>query len=197
MAIATITCEEVLALDCIVCPERFIVSLPRKGRYPRFCSPTCKTERIKAQMLSYRVPVHHTCTCARCGVAFTASKPNAKICSGACRQSLKRGRKKSRGYKRPPQDAYWALKRARKRTATVESVDPYRVFERDQWRCHMCGRKTKKELRGKHDTLSPELDHIIPLAEGGEHSYRNTACSCRECNGRKGARPIGQMLLFG
>lgn len=197
MAESVFTCEEVLALDCIVCSASFSFPKPVKGRYPRFCSTECKAERVKGQMRSYREPITHSLTCARCSIVFTAKKPNAKICSVACKQALKRVKRKARGYKRPPQDAYWALKRARKRTATVESVDPYVVFERDQWRCHMCKRKTVKSLRGKHEPLSPELDHIVPLAEGGEHSYRNMACSCRECNLRKGAKPMGQMLLFG
>jgi 5-methylcytosine-specific restriction endonuclease McrA len=35
----------------------------------------------------------------------------------------------------------------------------------------------------------------MPLSKGGEHSYRNTACSCRECNLKKGDKAFGQLHL--
>jgi len=88
-----------------------------------------------------------------------------------------------------------AKDRARLRAAYIENVDPFDVFDRDGWRCHLCGVKTPKRLRGTYEPNAPELDHIIPLAAGGEHSRRNTACACRKCNGAKGARPMGQMRL--
>jgi 5-methylcytosine-specific restriction endonuclease McrA len=86
---------------------------------------------------------------------------------------------------------------ARMRGAESELVHPNRVFDRDGWRCHMCGRKTPRRLRGTCSPTAPELDHIIPLARGGPHTYANTACSCRECNHRKGDKPLGQARLFG
>lgn len=90
-----------------------------------------------------------------------------------------------------------ALRRARMHGAGRESVDPIVVFERDGWRCHLCQVRTPRRLRGTLDPCAPELDHIIPLAAGGEHSYRNTACACRSCNGIKGASVQGQLRLFG
>jgi 5-methylcytosine-specific restriction endonuclease McrA len=35
---------------------------------------------------------------------------------------------------------------------------------------------------------SPELDHIIPLAKGGDHTKSNVQCVCASCNRKKGAR---------
>ena len=45
---------------------------------------------------------------------------------------------------------------------------------------------TPRELRGKFQPNSPEIDHIIPLSRGGAHSVLNCACACRKCNGDKG-----------
>jgi 5-methylcytosine-specific restriction endonuclease McrA len=90
-----------------------------------------------------------------------------------------------------------ATRRALQHGATVELVIPFRVFERDKWRCQLCKRKTPKSKRGSYDDDAPELDHIIPLSKGGEHSYRNTQCACRRCNGVKSATPRGQLLLIG
>lgn len=95
----------------------------------------------------------------------------------------------------PHQNAVKRLHRYRKRAATVEPVDPIKVFDRDGWRCHMCRRPTPRHLRGTYEPRAPELEHIVPLSKGGEHSYRNTACSCRECNLKKGDKVFGQLHL--
>lgn len=75
--------------------------------------------------------------------------------------------------------------------AWVEDFDYLEVFERDNWVCHICGKKVNRRLRAPH-RLSVELDHVIPISagveKGGVHSRANTACSHRECNRWKAAR---------
>lgn len=88
-----------------------------------------------------------------------------------------------------------AKKRARKVAAFVEDVDPTTLFERDGWRCHICGKKCRQDVDGLHPQ-APTIDHVIPLSKGGEHSYKNTACAHRRCNVSKGARDIGQQLAI-
>lgn len=88
-------------------------------------------------------------------------------------------------------------RRARLNDARVETVYRQRVFKRDGFRCHMCGRKTRSDVRVPHP-LAVTLDHLVPLALGGEHSMRNVACACFECNSRKSHRLAGdQLALFG
>lgn len=97
-------------------------------------------------------------------------------------------------------DDYKARKKAAKlkrRGAVVENVNPIEVFERDGWRCQLCGVRTPRKLRGTYNDKAPELDHILPISKGGEHSYVNTQCACRKCNGLKGDVPLGQMRLVG
>jgi hypothetical protein len=88
-----------------------------------------------------------------------------------------------------------AKRRAVERGIDAERFDPFEIFNRDGWCCHICGVKTPKRLRGTFEDNAPELDHIVPLSAGGEHSRRNTACSCRRCNIRKGSTPLGQLRL--
>lgn len=88
-----------------------------------------------------------------------------------------------------------ARRRAIERGAHADSIDPIAVFERDKWRCHICGIKTKKALRGTYEPLAPELDHITTLADGGKHSWGNVACACRKCNHTKSSRSFGQQGL--
>ena len=71
-------------------------------------------------------------------------------------------------------------KRARKRAAFVETVIRSFVYERDNGRCGICGKK----VRVDHF----QLDHILPLARGGEHSYKNVQLAHPKCNYSKGAR---------
>ena len=74
-------------------------------------------------------------------------------------------------------------RRALKLAAFVEDVSHEAVFERDQWRCQLCGGETSGEWP---DPLSASLDHIMPLSKGGEHSYANTQCAHLRCNIQKG-----------
>lgn len=82
-------------------------------------------------------------------------------------------------------------RRAAKRQAFVEKVDLKAVYERDKGRCGICLKKMV--LRGA------TLDHILPLAKGGEHSYRNIQLAHRSCNSRKRdtARIPQQLRLVG
>lgn len=88
-----------------------------------------------------------------------------------------------------------AKRSARERGAAVlERVSPRKVFERDGWRCYLCGRDTPKSLRGTTDGRAPELEHVEPLARGGAHSMANTRCACRRCNGIKADHPLAEAL---
>lgn len=76
---------------------------------------------------------------------------------------------KSRGAKR----------RARVAGVRVEDVDRQVVWERDGGICHLCG----KPVEGRW-----HMDHVVPLALGGAHSYENVAVSHPYCNMSKGIR---------
>lgn len=70
--------------------------------------------------------------------------------------------------------------RARKLAAHVEDVDPRIVYERDEGICGICGEAV--------DLAEFEVDHIVPLAAGGEHSYWNVQVAHLGCNRAKGAK---------
>lgn len=42
---------------------------------------------------------------------------------------------------------------------------------------------------------APEVDHIVPLARGGSHTWDNVACACRKRNQSKGVRLLGEVLV--
>ena len=134
--------------------------------------------------------------CADCGVEMPVEKYRRRC--DACRTSRSHDARKA-ARKSPSVRAAKAMRKAlqRGRVPGAERFDPIEVLERDKWRCHMCGVSTPKSLRGTMDERAPELDHIIPLAQGGPHTRANTACSCRRCNIGKGATAVGQLRMFG
>lgn len=84
-----------------------------------------------------------------------------------------------------------AKRRAKERCVRADKIDPFDIFDRDEWTCKICGCKTPKHKRGTYDPDAPELDHILPLSKGGEHKILNVQCACRKCNQSKGNK-----LLF-
>jgi hypothetical protein len=88
-----------------------------------------------------------------------------------------------------------AKRRAIYKRAEAESIDPFDIFERDGWRCHICGCKTPKSKRGTYSNNAPEIDHIVTLADGGSHILSNVACACRKCNQKKSSVSFGQLKM--
>lgn len=65
---------------------------------------------------------------------------------------------------------------------TGRSIGPRRrfeVFKRDDFTCRYCGRKTPDAVL--------EVDHVIPVAHGGDDDVTNLVTSCWECNRGKGS----------
>ena len=58
----------------------------------------------------------------------------------------------------------------------------FEVFKRDRFTCTYCGRKAPDVIL--------EVDHIVPVAEGGKNDLMNLVTSCRECNRGKGKRKL-------
>jgi hypothetical protein len=86
------------------------------------------------------------------------------------------------------------------RTATVpksevaeNEIDYYnvrenriKVYERDDYKCRYC----EKQL----NRFTATLDHVKPVAEGGDNSFENLVTACLDCNSRKHHRPVGDFL---
>jgi hypothetical protein len=195
--------REAALQTCKACGDRF---LKRNGDAAwDHCSKACATATQRANMhitaarrefarwanpnriFGYAVRI------AQLRAGIEAKRQRAAVACGTCGSPIPEvGNLNKRYCSKQCSPSYWscrrkakALRRARMRRVEYEQVDPFVVFDRDGWRCHLCGTKTDKALRGTHEPLAPELDHIIPLSKGGPHTYSNTACSCRRCNHAK------------
>lgn len=70
--------------------------------------------------------------------------------------------------------------RRRAAMVVVEKFTREEIYLRDKRRCRYCGRFVRRV--GWH------LEHIIPIAKGGQHRRSNVAVSCAKCNLKKGVR---------
>jgi hypothetical protein len=62
----------------------------------------------------------------------------------------------------------------------------FEVFKRDDFTCRYCGRKTPDVIL--------ELDHVVPVADGGSNDPMNLVTSCWECNRGKSAVPLNEII---
>jgi len=175
-------CEPV---PCNQCSTLFVPKTSKHG----LCSLACQSIwRQKYHLSLARIKDardRDPRSCAECGKLFVPEYGNKrrKFCSEDCGYTAAKRTSRKVG-------------KLRKRVATIEPVNATKVFDRDGWRCQLCKCFTPRKHRGTYHPRAPELDHIVPLAAGGEHSYRNTQCTCRKCNSAKGSKPLGQLRLM-
>lgn len=65
--------------------------------------------------------------------------------------------------------------------AVVDLFAPRAVFERDDWTCHLCGRRVAWDVPMEHPGKA-SVDHLRPLVAGGLHALGNVATACLPCN---------------
>lgn len=78
-----------------------------------------------------------------------------------------------------------------------------KLYDRDLGVCSLCGCKCDwddYEDRGTYWVVGktyPTIDHVIPLAKGGKHSWNNVKLACHECNTKYGAKLKDERPLIG
>ena len=163
--------------ECSVCGDLFVSRLPRGS-----CGRTCTMEaarRIRGATLKER-------DCQECGKRFMEPRAGSRFCSHLC------GRRSARRQSRH-------LRRAAKYSnGPRENVRLAVLVARDDGKCQLCGGEVKPSVDGWPAGAS--MDHIIPLSEGGEHTYRNVQLAHIKCNTMRYAYPMrspSQLRLWG
>lgn len=176
--------------DCTECGEPFVRRFSRTMRTVT-CSRRCDArQRLRASLApeprsADYIPFYMG-RCPVCDRPHISRLDIAKYCSARCTRIAAKRRASSR-------------RRARMRAAEVEHFDNETIFERDGWTCQLCGSKVNRQATAPHPR-SAVLDHIVPLAAGGDHVRTNVQCAHFICNSRKGTGVLGegeQMLLVG
>lgn len=192
--------ERKFCFECVPKPA----SKPRKQRSPQearyertCCAPDCgaafrsKLPRAKFCSDRYRNRISNRAgqerrrdnsprACPHCGTVYVPAYGSRRdvYCTADCQKEASRKVRSGSTHRR----------RAAKFGGRYEPVNKREVFERDGWRCYLCGVETPKALSGSKEPNAPELEHVVPLSAGGDHVYSNVRCACRRCNRAKGAR---------
>lgn len=186
--------------ECEVCGDTFKSHKPVQ----RTCSVECHKERLRrrhVQVIPHPapysdLPANHPAVlmqqpeykrlfiagrCRRCGDYFVVNAPHgeAAFCSDRCSHRH-----------------HEHVRRMKKRGANHTPYSRRQVFERDGWRCHICRRLVRRDVDHLHP-LSPTIDHLVPLANGGRDEAANVACAHFVCNTLRSNRGEAQLLLYG
>ena len=148
---------------CAYCGTLFETN--NKGQ--RYCSHSCSSAANRRAYSAER-------TCSVCGQPFTATAPNDVFCSEACRHRATRQREED--------------KRRRRRAMTGDhresKLSLSKVYTEAEGVCSICGLPVPLACEC-NDGWSRTRDHIIPISQGGAHSYNNCQLAHRICNSAK------------
>lgn len=115
----------------------------------------------------------YTGTCKVCGKEFRTLNPAQVTCSKECGKRYSNARKQHRIPKAQLID----------KDITLEAL-----YRRDAGVCYLCGKLCDWDDR--HGNIVganyPSIDHVIPIARGGLHSWGNVRLAHHGCNSAKG-----------
>lgn len=182
--------DSLVKVRCLVCGETFERTYHHLTTHPNAC-PVCKDreqrrkkqERERERTLSNqqkraeRFSRHQLIemrVCAECGTLFIPKASHIVRCSTKCtRKAMNRG----------------SDSRLNVNNVVDKDITLTKLYGRDNGICQLCGkpcewedRETRKDGTVVAGGTYPSIDHIIPLSEGGKHSWDNVRLAHRGCN---------------
>lgn len=166
-----------IKLKCKCCGnvvERTRSTVKYKNVICEYCKEAKQLQEARQKMACFLIAFKDARTpkrCACCGKLFVSNHPTQKYCSDKCKKSGKSYRSRCKHYG----------------VQYDSSVTRIKVVKRDKNICQICG-KTCNPNDKRWGSLGPDfptLDHIIPLAKGGTHTWDNVQCACAICNSYK------------
>lgn len=119
--------------------------------------------------------------CVECGNSFFVERPNQICCSKKC--SKKRQNRKHD-------------KRLTRAKVIEQNITLEKLFKRDKGICLICGTECDwNDCCRSNDIfiaygLYPSIDHIVPLAKGGNHTWDNVQLAHHYCNTLKSDKVV-------
>lgn len=188
------TQTEYIASKCAYCGEEFQEA---RGRSTLYCSRKCSVlartmetrqsnERIQKandeitqlykeyeeaykKYMQLKKRVENVKNCKYCNSVFESQGKSNVYCSDECARKA---------------ESYFGDHRLERNGKPDRTISLVKVYERDKGICQLCGDKIYFDL-DPNDNKYPSIDHIVPLAKGGLHSWDNVQLACRICNSLK------------
>lgn len=178
---------EFLLLTCEFCEKKFL-----SIRKSKFCSEECRAKatlkhgRRYWQQYAKKQYVGKKAVCKYCGKEFQLEhKKSKRYCSDECKRKQKR------------YDQHCRYKKRLQNKIVDSGITLAKLIERDNHICALCGEEIDQDDFKLDDNGNfvagdnyPSIDHIVPLALGGLHSWDNVQLAHFNCNRLKGARII-------
>lgn len=159
------------------------------GTPPRFTPKACAVEDCEKQAIKHGLCSKHFERWKKHGTTDDPP-PRPTECSieGCGRKPQARGWCKPHYKQLTGQGSAHEMKRyALKRGSTVESVSYELILDQHGMVCHICG-------DGIPSLADLNMDHVIPLARAGTHTYDNIRPSHKTCNQRKHTKLVAEFL---
>jgi len=87
------------------------------------------------------------------------------------------------------------IKRAKARGVTYDQITSAELNAiRNSGECYWCGGKTTQYDGVEWKATDATIEHIVPLSEGGGHTWDNVACACAACNFGRGDSNWGRVI---
>jgi hypothetical protein len=172
---------------CNVCGCSFTYEHEGRGRLRRYCDMHRKLPN------EAKIVIRH---CEMCGIEIRSAFKSHRFCD-VCRpiyklEANRQWMKLNRSNDEGGNINHRAQKVLRKKYGQVlpllyERINKRKVLDRDHWMCSICGLPIDKHVKFP-DTRCATIDHCIPLAMGGSHTYENVRAAHFKCNCSKGIK---------
>lgn len=160
-----------ISKSCPMCNQGFITTKTNK----RYCSDSCSYQYRLNKMETERKnnAIQFNKRCKECGKHYSTTKNNSQYCSQECGKRYMNRRKETIRRKRIA------------RNGKVDwDISIERLLKRDGHVCYLCGEHVDTKVDTNLGTY-PSIDHVIPVAKGGTHTWDNVKIAHRQCNSLK------------
>lgn len=158
-----------------------LVYAPKQRCASKYCSTRCKDSSRNAAAAEARLAAKPIRICRHCAVSIPPEKIiTAAFCSTKCSDA-----------------AHGVTRKMRKRGSdpNLGLISRAEIADRDGWRCGLCRRKVDS-AKAWPDPMCASIDHVLPLARGGDNSAANLQLAHLRCNLSKRADGQDQLRLF-
>jgi hypothetical protein len=156
----------------------------------------CRPCRNREQRITAGLSESRERKCASCGASFRPVKPRPgrQYCSDPICRATYQGAAMSSPWPRrgDPRNARRVARR-KLRSSLVPGKGDEAIFHRDRWRCHLCDLPVSRTLKHPHP-MSPSIDHVVPVDDGGTDDPANLATAHLACNIHKHTAAMGEQL---